>query len=47
MEQHDHDQKEWLDADLIASYDTYQNLLVTIWPLASHFFSSNRVVIIF
>ena len=29
MERHDHDQKEWLDADLIASYDALSKSLET------------------
>ena len=27
MERHDHDQKEWLDADLIGSYDALSRVI--------------------
>ena len=47
MERHDHDQKEWLDADLLDHMMPYQDLLVIIWQIAFHCFSSTHIVIIF
>ena len=44
MEQHDHDQKEWLDADLTGSYDVLSRSASD--HLAAIFPSTNRVVII-